>query len=178
MKICITKDCNYQIIAKGLCAKCYYRVKRGGTPLLSIKQQAALRLCSISGCDKPHKSNSYCQMHNARFKRHGDPNYINPVCNRDGKTKERRDKYYSKWLKENWPNQKAYRAARKKRVRQATPMWADIVAIERFYKNRPEGYHVDHIIPLFGTNISGLHVIENLQYLLAVDNLKKGNKVS
>lgn len=178
MKTCAATNCKQPVLAKNLCSKCYYRVKRGGTPELSKKQQMALRTCEIEGCLKTHKANGLCNMHSARKHRHGDPNYINTRCNRDGNTKERRANYYNKWLKANWPDQKAYRAARKTRVKQATPAWADLVAIERFYRNRPEGYHVDHIIPLFGENISGLHIIQNLQYLLAVDNLKKSNKVS
>jgi hypothetical protein len=70
----------------------------------------------------------------------------------------------------------AHNSARKRRVRQATPKWADLKVIEDFYKNRPEGFHVDHIIPLKGKNICGLHVIENLQYLSEEDNLKKHNR--
>lgn len=61
-------------------------------------------------------------------------------------------------------------------LHQATPTWADKEAIKRFYKDRPPGWHVDHIIPINGKGVCGLHVLENLQYLPAIDNLKKGNK--
>jgi hypothetical protein len=57
-----------------------------------------------------------------------------------------------------------------------TPLWADLDKIKDIYLNRPEGYHVDHIIPLNGVNVSGLHVENNLQYLTEADNLSKGNK--
>lgn len=176
MKLCTTLNCINKKLAKGLCSKCYYRVKRGGTPELSIKQQMALRKCSISGCNKKNHSNSYCDKHYMNWRRHGDPVFINPKCNRDGNAKKRRAKYYDLWLAENWQDQMAYRQARKKRVRQATPKWADLSAIIEFYKNCPKGHHVDHIIPLHGKIVSGLHIITNLQYLKAESNLKKGNK--
>ena len=59
---------------------------------------------------------------------------------------------------------------------QRTPAWADIEAIKQFYLNCPKGYHVDHDVPLQGVNVSGLHVLNNLVYLTASDNVKKGNK--
>lgn len=65
-----------------------------------------------------------------------------------------------------------YYLAKKKRI----PPWADLQAIRVFYENCPEGYEVDHIHPLQGTRISGLHTIENLQYLPASTNRAKGNR--
>jgi len=49
--------------------------------------------------------------------------------------------------------------------------------IKKIYSERPKGMHVDHIIPLQGKNVCGLHVPWNLQYLTPTDNSKKGNRL-
>lgn len=65
--------------------------------------------------------------------------------------------------------------SRIKRVRQSTPAWADMAAIRDFYLACPAGHHVDHVIPINGAVVCGLHVVDNLQYLPASENIKKRN---
>lgn len=65
---------------------------------------------------------------------------------------------------------------RKELIKKATPSWADLFKINEIYNKCPIGFHVDHIVPLQGKNVSGLHIEYNLQYLLAKDNIEKSNK--
>lgn len=65
-------------------------------------------------------------------------------------------------------------AARCRGLKQRTPAWADKAAIKQFYRACPPGYEVDHVIPLRGKNVSGLHIVQNLQYLPPRANRSKG----
>lgn len=59
---------------------------------------------------------------------------------------------------------------------QRTVSWSELDDIRAFYNKCPNGYHVDHIVPLNGELVSGLHVLNNLQYLPAAENCSKNNK--
>jgi hypothetical protein len=82
--------------------------------------------------------------------------------------------YNKDWGRQNLAHKIAQNAKRRAAELAQMPKWADELAIRRFYWRRPIGFHVDHIIPLRGRHVSGLHVVENLQYLPASENLKKG----
>jgi len=88
-----------------------------------------------------------------------------------------------KWCKNNRASVNAKKARRRAAQHNATPSWADKEAIKRMYivsqfltDKIGEPHHVDHIIPLRGENICGLHVEYNLDVIPAKDNLRKGNR--
>jgi hypothetical protein len=75
-------------------------------------------------------------------------------------------------------------ATRRFAQRRATPKWANKKAMLEVYKEakrltKESGteYHVDHIVPLLGRNVCGLHTEHNLQILSAIENSRKNNKL-
>lgn len=61
--------------------------------------------------------------------------------------------------------------------------WSNFNEINLIYKEAREkslkdgiSYHVDHILPLRGKRVSGLHVHMNLQILVGTENISKGNR--
>jgi hypothetical protein len=96
------------------------------------------------------------------------------ICRDSKKAKLNKHKHYienkSKYIERN--------IKRKYKEKLSIVPWSETKEIKEFYKNCPEGYHVDHIIPIQGDLVSGLHVLNNLQYLTAQENLSKSNKYS
>jgi 5-methylcytosine-specific restriction endonuclease McrA len=76
-----------------------------------------------------------------------------------------------------------YVRAMKKRLRPATPAWADLEAIALVYQAARQAtvdsgiqHEVDHIIPIRGRAVCGLHVAWNLRVVAASVNRRKSNK--
>jgi len=90
---------------------------------------------------------------------------------------ERESEIYKRAYRNNPKRVILNNIVRAKRVRQATPPWADLDAIRSFAATCPLGFHIDHIVPIKGKNVCGLHVLWNLQYLPSAANLSKGNRL-
>jgi len=70
----------------------------------------------------------------------------------------------------------AYAAKHRATLLNAVPSWANLPAIESIYAEAAAaGMHVDHIYPLRGESVCGLHVANNLRCLTVKENLRKGN---
>lgn len=95
-------------------------------------------------------------------------------------TKEgKREKFREQYKKTYRKNKASFIAAvriRRGQMVHRTPAWSQKELIRIFYNACPEGCEVDHIIPLQGKLVSGLHVLENLQYLPMAENRSKGNR--
>jgi len=89
------------------------------------------------------------------------------------------NEHHKQFYKQNKGKRNAIWAKRKAAKLQRTPKWLteqQLSEIRKLYETCPKGYHVDHIVPLQGKNVSGLHVPWNLQVIPAKDNIKKSNK--
>jgi hypothetical protein len=125
--------------------------------------------CEKCGLNERFLVNNIC-VHCAR-------NNMKPLSK---EANERKKKLKRLWDIKNSKKIAAYNAAQNKRKKTASPKWlskSDKNKMMEFYINRPEGYECDHIIPLFGKTVCGLHVYWNMQYLKTVENNRKSNKL-
>lgn len=92
-------------------------------------------------------------------------------------------KWRPRWLEENKHLTTAQAARRRARKAKAMPAWADHLAISQIYEDARRrtqetgvAHDVDHIVPLAGDCVCGLHVETNLRVVLASENRSKGNR--
>ena len=187
-KECKNGHIEKRLVSSGGCMECA-RLQTAKTRLKETIQQRALRL---------QKS-----VERAAQWRLNNPDHENTKIvkrryalvhkeSKNAKSREYSKKYPEKkalagrnWRKNN-PFKNAAKTAKRNAAKlQRTPLWLTQEhhkQIGQFYweaaevsKLVGEFYHVDHIVPLQGKTVSGLHVPWNLQILHAQENLSKGN---
>lgn len=100
---------------------------------------------------------------------------------------EKRRQYRNNYKGKNPELYREMTNLRRRRLREATPIWqtaedkAAIKAVyaeaERLRQETGRKYVVDHILPLHGTEVCGLHVPSNLNIVTFSANARKGNKL-
>jgi hypothetical protein len=103
------------------------------------------------------------------------------VTNKDNVQKSKK-----KYVQNTRANVNSYAARRRAEKVQRTPKWLSDVDFDRINneyrladllsKLTGEPWHVDHVIPLKGKLVSGLHTPSNLRAIKGVENMKKRNE--
>ncbi len=137
----------------------------------------------LEAIEKPHlgaaRKAKYREAHRTELRAKG------VAYNRDNS--EARAAYLRGYQKKNLDKVRAWSMKYHASKLQRTPSWLtedDFWMIEQAYeiavkRTKATGVlcHVDHIVPLQGENVSGLHVPWNLQVITEIENKQKGNRL-
>lgn len=168
MKICNVVNCDKAKFSKGKCRNHYMRDYRAANPEIIKKvnrRQYAKSKDKIKTGTKIYYENNR-KTRTAQMREYNNKN---------------RDKHLEWGKKHRKEKPYIYNASSSKRRSaklKATPKWLtpeQLNEIKQIYKDCPKGHEVDHIVPLQGAIVSGLHVPWNLQYLPSDENRRKSN---
>jgi 5-methylcytosine-specific restriction endonuclease McrA len=144
--------------------------------------------CALDDCDKPARFGRMCccpahsrKLGGLRGAAVANSKPKSPY-KKITKTEYKKPKVYKDYTPEQKARHLARIKSRTKRLKYATPIWANRLAIEEIYVKARMltlstgiKHEVDHIIPIKGVNVSGLHVENNLQILTKKENRSKWN---
>ena len=133
-----------------------------------------MKSCLICGNLLPKRKQKYCSR--ICYRKYNS--ITTAHCRRDWakQNREKMNQSQEQYRQKNlslFAHKEALNRIRKRQASMQNKYKNEIVLI---YENaRKVGLTVDHIIPLKGKTVSGLHVPWNLQLLTSVDNKRKGN---
>lgn len=136
-----------------------------------------MKFCTKCGVDKPQaefnknkrmKDGLQCQC---------------KACHKDSKTawqqknKHKAATYVASWSKRHPDKSFEKRTKRRACEKQAIPLWFETDRVSELYNKAEQfGFQVDHIVPIKGKTVCGLHCWANLQLLSPEINASKGNR--
>lgn len=206
-KKCSCDNCESEVYRRTYCTTHYMRFKRHGDPLLITRRSPGEATAEVKLQQKrdEYRRNKGRYLERAKRWREENSDYYEirkaEYFSREDikerarqKTREwvkanpeRKKQTDKEWRENNRPKARAFSSKRRASERNATPPWltkehlAQITEIyaeaERLTIETGITHHVDHIIPLRGKTVSGLHVPWNLRAIPAPENLSKGARL-
>jgi hypothetical protein len=148
-------------------------------------RQPVCKPCAIARAVKHQRDNAATAL--PRIKAWGEANKEKTLAYKAKWKRENAGKnaaINSAWKKENLGKVCGYAKKRYAAMTRATPAWANEFFMAEAYsiaKLRTDKtgiqWSVDHIIPIFGETVCGLHVENNLQVIPLSENCRKGTKL-
>jgi hypothetical protein len=189
MQILTCNHCSQEFFPKRVNRK---NPKQFCSPKCSSDSRVKRQLSSCVQCGTETYNPKFCSQscaathNNKGVRRNFNPELAKPCKTCGTETPNRKycsDDCNPRRLTHLTPEQKKHRHAAMHReawqryqakLKNQTPANVDKKALQEFYLNCPDGYEVDHIIPI---SKGGLHCLSNLQYLTISENRKKSNKI-
>lgn len=145
------------------------------------------RLNDCKMCCKLKTSPAALRKASAKYKKNNPDKIKDYQKNYSALNREKIADRMHHWRKTNIASRNAYKASKRALKRNATPSWLtadDRNQIKEIYikarqltEETGTSYVVDHIIPLVGNMVCGLHVPSNLQVVTRLENAVKYNKL-
>jgi hypothetical protein len=188
-KVCSVERCGKPFYAHGYCNAHYSRLRRNGD-LLKTKHRDGDNYCGKRLCPAAKKILAHIHyvknLDSYKNWRSNNPEVYKQAreayCARDD-VKARIRARNRQWNNDNPDRLNSYYANRRARKKQAMPSWltpdhiSQINAVYAEAKRLEEetgiAYHVDHIVPLAGKIVCGLHVPWNLRAIPGTENLRR-----
>jgi len=157
-----------------------------------------VRFCCVCNTDISHMRSDakFCSRSHKSIFNDSNRDYAAEYANNVGVRRANALKYYHQDVEISRAKQRmrqkqnlhifaANQAARRAAKLERTPKWLDAAACAELdftyeycaaLRKCGLDYHVDHVVPLQGNLVSGLHVPWNLQVIHAQDNIAKNNR--